>query len=153
MAGKKSTKVANKAAAKPVLLSGGNPQIAKADGDPPRAGLYRAHARLKKRYRPPPRPLIVRNVPNVRKAMDEWAFRRGIRLRFVRPGKPVENAFAESFNGRLRDECLNINWFMSVRHAGEVIESWRQDYNEVRPPTSLKGMTPKEFADSMAGLY
>ena len=68
------------------------------------------------------------------KAMDEWAYRRGIKLSLIRPGKPVENAFAESFNGRLCDECLNINWFMSVRHAREIIESWRQDYNEVRPP-------------------
>ena len=49
---------------------------------------------------------------------------RGIKLNFIRPGKPVENAFAESFNGRLRDECLNINWFMSIKHAREVIESW-----------------------------
>ena len=71
----------------------------------------------------------------------------------IGPGKPVENAFAESFNGRLRDECLNTNWFMSVRHAREIIESWRQDYNEVRPHSSLKGRTPKEFAESMAGLY
>ena len=65
--------------------------------------------------------------------MDEWAYRRGIKLSFIRPGKPVENAYAESFNGRLRDECLNINCFMSVRHAREIIESWRQDYNEVGP--------------------
>ena len=67
------------------------------------------------------------------KAMDEWAYRRGIKLNFIRPGKPVENAFAESFNGRLRDECLNTHWFMSVRHAREIIENWRLDYNEVRP--------------------
>ena len=73
-------------------------------------------------------------------------------LSFIRPGKPVENAFVESFNGRLRDECLNINWFMSVRHARQTIETWRQDYNEVRPHSSLKGRTPKEFAESMAGL-
>ena len=86
-------------------------------------------------------------------AMDEWAYRRGIKLSFIRPGKPVENAFAESFNGRLRDECLNINWFMSVRHAREIIESWRQDYNEVSPHSSLKGKTPKEFVGSLSGLY
>ena len=55
------------------------------------------------------------------------------------PRRPEENAFAESFNGRLRDECLNINWFMSVKHAREVMESLRQDYNEVRPHSSLKG--------------
>ena len=57
--------------------------------------------------------------------------------------------FAESFNGRLRDECLNINWFMSIKHAREVIESWRQDYNEVRPHSSLKGRSPKEYAEAV----
>ena len=87
------------------------------------------------------------------KVMDEWAYRMGVKLSFIRPGKPVENAFAESFNGRLRDECLNTNWFMSVRHARETIENWRQDYNEVRPHSSLSGRAPKEFAESMAGLY
>ena len=86
------------------------------------------------------------------KVIDEWAYRRGIKLSFIRPGKPVENAFAESFNGRLRDECLNINWFMSVRHAREIIENRRQDYNEIRPHSSLKGKTPREFAESIAGL-
>ena len=87
------------------------------------------------------------------KVMDEWAHRMGVKLSFIRPGKPVENAFAESFNGRLRDECLNTNWFMSVRHAREIIEGWRQDYNEVRPHSSLSGRTPREFAESTAGLY
>ena len=86
------------------------------------------------------------------KVMDERAYRRGIKLSFIRPGKPVENAFAESFNGWLRDECLNTDWFMSVRHAREIIETWRQDYNEVRSHSSLKGKTPKEFAEAMAGL-
>ena len=68
--------------------------------------------------------------------MDKWAYLRDVKLSFIRTGKPVENAFAESFNGRLRDECLNINWFMSVRHAREIIESWRQDYNEIKPRTA-----------------
>ena len=74
-------------------------------------------------------------------------------MSFIRPGKPVENAFAESFDGRLLDECLNTNWFMSVRHAREIMESWRQDYNELRPHSSLNSRTPKEFAESTAGLY
>ena len=87
------------------------------------------------------------------KAMDEWAYRRGVELNFIRPGKPVENAFAESFNGRLRDECLNTNWFVSVRHARKMIENWRLDYNEVRPHSSLTGKMPKEFIESVAGLY
>jgi len=86
------------------------------------------------------------------KALDEWAYRKGVKLSFIRPGKPIENAFAESFNGRLRDECLNTNWFMSLKHAREVIEDWRQDYNEVRPHSSLKGKTPKEYAEVATGL-
>ena len=101
-----------------------------------------------------PESITVDNGPEFAgKAMDEWAYRRGIKLNFIRPGKPVENAFAESFNGRLRDECLNTNWFMSVRHAREIIEDWRLDYNEVRPHSSLKGKTPKEFIEAVAGLY
>ena len=101
-----------------------------------------------------PEVITIDNGPEFAgKVMDEWAYRMGVKLNFIRPGKPVENAFAESFNGRLRDECLNTNWFMSVRHAREVIESWRQDYNEVRPHSSLKGRTPREFAESTAGLY
>ena len=68
---------------------------------------------------------------------------RGVKLNFIRPGKPVENAFAERFNGRLRDECLNINWFMSVSHAREIIESWGQDYNEVRPQQPVERQIAK----------
>ena len=87
-----------------------------------------------------PEVITVDNGPEFAgKALDAWAYHRGVKLNFIRPGKPVENAFAESFNGRLRDECLNINWFMSVKHAREVIEIWRRDYNEVRPHSSLKG--------------
>jgi putative transposase len=84
--------------------------------------------------------------------LDEWASHRGIKLNFIRPGKPIENAFAESFNGRLRDECLNTNWFMNLRHAREVIEDWRKDYNEIRPHSSLNGNTPKEYAKLTAGF-
>jgi putative transposase len=79
------------------------------------------------------------------RALDEWAYRKGVKLSFIRPGKPIENAFAESFNGRLRDECLNINWFLSLKHAREVIEVWRKDYNTVRPHSSLGGLAPQEF--------
>ncbi len=78
--------------------------------------------------------------------LDEWAYRRGIKLNFIRPGKPIENAYAESFLGRLRDECLNENWFLSMNHAREVIESWRKDYNGARPHSSLGGLTPQEYA-------
>lgn len=101
-----------------------------------------------------PEVITVDNGPEFAgKALDEWAYRKGIKLNFIRPGKPVENAFAESFNGRLRDECLNINWFMSLKHEREVIEAWRIDYDEARPQGALKGQTPKEYAEAAAGLY
>lgn len=80
------------------------------------------------------------------RAMDTWAFERGIKLDFIRPGKPNENAFIESFNGKLRDECLNENWFVSLEDVRRTIENWRIDYNENRPHSSLGGLTPKEFA-------
>jgi putative transposase len=93
-----------------------------------------------------PEVITVDNGPEFAgKALDEWAYRKGIKLSFIRPGKPIENAFAESFNGRLRDECLNTNWFISVKHAREVIENWRKDYNTVRPHSSLGGIAPEEF--------
>ena len=85
-------------------------------------------------------------------ALDEWAYRKGVKLNFIRPGKPIENALAESFIGRLRDECLNANWFMNLKHARDIIEDWRRDYNEVRPHSSLKGRSPKEYAEAAAGL-
>jgi putative transposase len=87
------------------------------------------------------------------KALDEWAYRRGVKLNFIRPGKPIENAFAESFNGRLRGECLNENWFMSLKHSREVIEAWRKDYNEARPHGSLEGLSPKEYLENIGELY
>jgi putative transposase len=64
---------------------------------------------------------------------------------FSRPGKPVDNAFIESFNGRLRDECLNTNWFYGLEHAREVIAEWLDDYNERRPHSSLAGLIPAEY--------
>lgn len=69
-----------------------------------------------------------------------------VKLNFIRPGKPVENAFAESFIGRLRDECLNENWFITLKDARETIEAWRIDYNESRPHSSLKYLSPMEYA-------
>ena len=79
---------------------------------------------------------------------DNWAYGREIALHFIRPGKPVENAFIESFNGSLRDECLNANWFHDLDEARQVIEDWRLDYNEVRPHSSLGHLPPAMY---MAG--
>jgi putative transposase len=100
-----------------------------------------------------PEVITIDNGPEFAgKALDEWAYRRGVKLNFIRPGKPIENAYAESFNGRLRDECLNTNWFLSLKHAREIIEDWRKDYNEVRPHSSLKGFTPQEYAQTAVGF-
>jgi len=79
------------------------------------------------------------------RALEDWAYRRGVQLDFIRPGKPVENAFIESFNGRLRDECLNVHQFASLAEAQTIIETWRLDYNQRRPHSSLGHLTPNEF--------
>jgi len=79
------------------------------------------------------------------RALDEWAYRRGITLDFIRPGRPSENGFIEAFNGKLRDECLNTNEFLSIDDARSKIEAWRVDYNEHRPHSSLGQLTPREF--------
>jgi putative transposase len=84
------------------------------------------------------------------KAVDAWAFEHGIKLDFIRPGKPVENAVIESFNGRFRDECLNAQVFVSLHDARQKIEAWRIDYNEHRPHGSLGDLTPREFAEQAA---
>ena len=80
------------------------------------------------------------------KAVEAWAFYRGVLLDFTRPGKPTDNGHIESFNGRLRDECLNVHQFLSLTDAKAKIEAWRQDYNHQRPHGSLGHLTPNEFA-------
>jgi putative transposase len=82
----------------------------------------------------------------ISKAMDKWAYERGVELDFSRPGKPTDNAAVESFNGRLRQECLNEHWFLSLDDARVKIEAWRRDYNENRPHSALEWATPTEFA-------
>ena len=82
----------------------------------------------------------------ISKVMDKWAYERGVELDFSRPGKPTDNANVESFNGRLRQECLNATWFMSIQDARGKIEAWRQYYNESRPHSALDWATPAEFA-------
>ena len=83
--------------------------------------------------------------------MDQWAFANGVRLHFIDPGKPTQNGFIESFNGKFRDECLNQNWFVDLDDARRIIEAWRVDYNTVRPHSSLGYRTPHEFAREAAG--
>ena len=72
-------------------------------------------------------------------------------MRYIEPGKRVQNAFIESFNSRLRDECLNTNWFLSLDDATRKIEAWRQHYNEIRPHTSLGFVPPSVFAQRASG--
>ena len=94
-----------------------------------------------------PEAIVLDNGPEFRgRALAAWSEERRVRLEFIQPGKPAQNAYAESFNGRLRDECLNANWFTSLSDARRKIESWRQDYNELRPHSSLNYLPPAEFA-------
>ena len=80
------------------------------------------------------------------KALEDWAWRRGVKLDFTHPGKPTENGHIESLNGRLRDECLNVQQFVSIDDACQKIEAWRIDYNGHRPHSSLGYLTPSEYA-------
>lgn len=80
------------------------------------------------------------------KALAGWAHDHGVKLLLIQPGKPTQNAYIESFNGRFRDECLNENWFVSLTHAQAVIAAWRSDYNQRRPHSALSKLTPNEFA-------
>ena len=98
-----------------------------------------------------PKTIRVDNGPEfTSKRLDQWAYLNGVELDFSRPGKPTDNAFIEAFNGRLRQECLNENWFLSLEDAREKIESWRRHYNGERPHGSLGNLTPEEFASLAA---
>jgi len=94
-----------------------------------------------------PRSIRVDNGPEfISKSLDLWAYWNGVTLDFSRPGKPTDNAFIESFNGTVREECLNQHWFLSLEDAQEKLEAWRRDYNEERPHSSLKNQTPLEYS-------
>lgn len=84
------------------------------------------------------------------KAMLTWAYRNGVTLKLIEPGKPNQNAYVESFNGRFRDECLNEHWFTSLAHARIEIDRWRREYNEERPKKSLGGIPPAIYAKKLA---
>jgi putative transposase len=97
----------------------------------------------------PPRSVTVDHGTEFQsRALEDWAWRRGVQLDFIRPGKPAENAFIESFNGRLRDECLNVHQFLSLADAQAKIEAWRRDYNDLRPHSSLGNLTPREYVQA-----
>jgi putative transposase len=86
----------------------------------------------------------------ISKAMDAWAYEKRVKLHFIQPGKPTQNAYIESFNGKFRDECLDEHIFLSLEDARRKIEAWREDYNADRPHRSLNNMTPNEFATSLS---
>lgn len=93
-----------------------------------------------------PDEIVLDNGPELAgKALDQWAYERGVWLRFIEPGKPIQNAFVESFQGRLRDECLDRHWFLGLGDARHTIEAWRQDYNQARPHSALGYRPPAEF--------
>jgi putative transposase len=97
-----------------------------------------------------PRILRTDNGPEFcGRAMLTWASNRGVTLRLIEPGKPTQNAYIESFNGRFRDECLNEHWFTSMAHAQVLIEAWRREYNEERPKKGLGGLTPARYAKQL----
>jgi putative transposase len=94
-----------------------------------------------------PETIRVDNGPEfISKVLDHWAYLNGVALDFSRPGKPTDNAFIEAFNGRLRQECLNESWFLSLEDARKKVEVWRQEYNRQRPHGALGNLTPVEFA-------
>jgi len=83
---------------------------------------------------------------------DAWAYDRGVFTDFIAPGKPVQNGFIESFNGKLRDECLNASWFNDLSHAQQLLDEWVRDYNEVRPHSALDNLPPISYLARLTGL-
>lgn len=119
----------------------------------PSARVVRVLERLI-RERGHPTEIVLDNGPElISQLLDQWAAKQGIRLGFIEPGKPEQNAVMESFNGRFRDECLNSHWFTSLADARQIIEAWRQDYNQVRPHSSLDYHTPTEVYQQIAGSF
>lgn len=97
-----------------------------------------------------PARIVLDNGPEFTgRELDRWAYEHEVELAFIQPGKPIQNAFVESFNGTMRNECLNEHWFLTLADARSIIENWRIDYNLNRPHSSLGGMTPSEFAASL----
>ncbi len=94
-----------------------------------------------------PKEIVSDNGPEfTSKSMIIWACNAGVNLHFIKPGKPTQNAFVESFNGRFRDECLNQHWFTSFDEANRILQVWKHDYNNVRPHSALDNLTPAQFA-------
>ena len=118
----------------------------------PGARVVRVLEELKQQGRKPEW-IVTDNGPEFTgKDLDEWAYKNGVRLETIRPGRPMENGYIESFNGKMREECLNEHWFVDLADAREKIEVWRVDYNTRRPHSALGYLTPVEFAHRAAAL-
>lgn len=101
--------------------------------------------------RPLPSRLVLDNGPElISRVLEEWAHQHAVALHFIDPGKPIQNAHCESFHARMRDECLNEHWFLSLGDARQLVEAWRQDYNAERPHSALGYQTPTAFAQGVA---
>jgi len=97
-----------------------------------------------------PRSIVTDNGPEfIGRALDAWSYEHKVRIDFIQPGKPTQNAFIESFNGKFRDECLNQHWFVSLRHARAEIAIWRDDYNNIRPHSALANLAPAQYAQTL----
>lgn len=95
-----------------------------------------------------PRMLVMDNGSEFTgRALDAWANRNGVKMHFIDPGRPMQNAYVESFNGKFRDECLDLNWFKDLADAKEKVEAWRTEYNRIRPHSSLGDVAPEAFAE------
>ena len=117
----------------------------------PGARVAQVLDRLVRERRAAPVAIVLDNGPELTsRALDQWAYQQGVKLCFIDPGKPVQNAFVESFNSRLRDECLNEHWFLSLADARHLVEAWRTDYNQTRPHSSLGNLTPAAFRETLA---
>jgi putative transposase len=116
----------------------------------PGARVVRVLQRLQEMGRAPERIQVDNGSEFISRVVDQWAYAQGVALHFIRPGKPTDNGYIESFNGKFRDECLNQFWFVNLLEAQERIEAWRQDYNQERPHSSLGYQTPLEFAAQAA---
>ncbi len=114
--------------------------------------VVRVLERLRERRGTPTAIQVDNGTEFTSRVVDQWAHQHGVALHFIERGKPTQNAFIESFNGKFRDECLNQNWFTDLADARRIIEAWRVDYNTVRPHSALGYQTPVEFAHRAAAL-
>jgi putative transposase len=118
----------------------------------PALRVVRVLDRLRQHRGMPVRIVIDNGTEFTSKALDQWAYENKVTLHFITPGRPMENGYIESFHGKFREECLNEHWFLTLDDARETIESWRIDYNQVRPHSALGYLTPEEFATGYANV-